>query len=108
MILKILIIGLINLFGAADTSTIVKFPSNRKIPDRKKQPEHFALLQNDPVGSLPDKFSFCSSVFVGYFRDAQIFMAVLKDDDTMWFNLNFEISTYSLWLDREDGAVLLD
>ena len=90
----------------------LKFPSNRKIPETKKIEEHFALLKNDPSGELPDKFSICSSVFVGYFRDWTTFWTVLKKDKTWWFSLSMYVDLmvekYVVWMDKEPSSIPLD
>ena len=97
---------LTNLSWSEQKVTYLKFPSNRKIiPETKNTPEHYALLMNDPKGKLPDKFSICSSLFVGYLRGSTTFLTVLKNDQSQWFALEITeqdliSEKYAIWLDR--------
>ena len=44
-----------------------------------------AILAEDPVGSLPDDFTICSSIYIKYFLTYTNFIQTFKKDGSNWF-----------------------
>ena len=73
---------------AESNGKYIQFPVNRKIPENKDVPEHYALLINDEKGELPAMFSICGSMSLEYLRGFPTFFAVLGNDFTRWITVN--------------------
>ena len=88
----------------------IKFPQERKIPERIKKPQHFAVLNNDKLQQLPDCFSICSSLHIEYHRDYLTFLVILTETNERWISVNLaqdlKTQSYTLWLETISRNVI--
>ena len=111
ILLNLILLGLLWSI-LCERNKYLQFPKDRVIPDRTEEPEHYAVLKCDPIGKLPEQFSICGSIFIGYFRDIQMPIRIFKDDQSNWFRIeideqNFATEKYSVWLVKGTSYVEL-
>ena len=107
MRLAIFILIILTFVIISEHIKTLKFPSNRKIPDKESKPSHFAVLNNEALKPLPKQFSICSSLLIELFRDYLTFFSMMNKNNKFWFavniaqdlnteNYNFSVSAHTI------------
>ena len=92
----------------------IEFPADRKIPDTKlEEQKHLAILVDEELETLPDQFSICSSIYMGYYRDSMIFFTIVAPDSLRWLNVNIhhddvDFSKEVVWLNAKFSSIIGD
>ena len=65
--------------------------SNQQGPNMNEA-KNFATLKSDALMEVPwNRFTICSSIYIGYFRGYQAFFSLKKNDqETLWFSVAIE------------------
>ena len=73
---------------------------------QESQISDYLTIEKDPVSSLPDKFTICSSLFLNLMTTVKNIIQIFKEDGTHWFNLSIDVDESSRNADKKERLTL--